>query len=587
MMRSNIIPYNDKVEYIRFLTRFVLHHGYLRGTLKKISAFFTKKIIVTTIDEGSKKAINEILESFDYMTIQFNTIFNMFIYDQAILMHIPKQNISVKCPKCKTEYAINNKYPYSFSLQYLDDMYHIDGRIKQDSGLPPEERKLYARAIGIESTCTHCGTEHVSSPKVEWDFRANGVLKLMNPLWCDVYQNDAGKQYLRVNPDNYDGILDMTIPLRHYHIEGLTWDLICCFAGRDRYFVPNNEYYEIFSMEEISALGSGRSVSTLISAVSDLLHIDILKLGNEGIALSKVNPLYMLTPTDPSGNGAFSLVDQENFKDFMLQEVKEHAQGDINRLIYSPVPVNAIPMFGDGKKFLALQELTHFQANVITSLGFSPDVLNGTTGIINEPFNLSSMEILLNSFQTKFSRLIDNTLKKKHGTYAKDKADSKTGKLFIMEKIGAAKGGLDYNVKLDLIRQNILPMSMLVEDLGYSSLQYWESVMKEEGIQKYKNDMKTQQEMAKIDQNLMMASQDSQVATGKVDTTAAIYQLDQEAEMHIQQLSAMAESGQRKSYLNQIKNENPTLYYIVIGKWREFKQFNNTQSQYSEEPTAV
>lgn len=587
MIRNNIVPYNDKEEYIRFLTRFILHHGYLRGTLKKVSAFFTKKAIITTTNEEVKRQIRDIFEELDYLTLQFNTIFNMFIFDYAAVIYLPKQILSVKCPNCSTDYKINEKYTYSFRLNYLDDMYHIEGGLKRDYKLPEEERKLYAKAIGIQSTCTNCGSVHISEPKVEWDFKAKGKLKLLNPLWCDVYSNDAGNKYLRINPEFYDGALELDLDLRYYHIEGLTWDLINCFAAKDRYFVPNTDYYELFHMEEFSSLGSGRSVSSIISSVSDLLHIDIMKLGNEGIALSKVNPLYMLTPTDPSGNGAFGLVDQEQFKDFMLQEVKEYQQGDINRMIYSPIPVNAIPLFGDGKRFLALQELMHMQSSVVTSFGYSPDVLNGTTGIINEPFNLSSMEMLLEGFQTNFSRLLNNVLRKKIPSYNKEKEETADRKLFIMEKISLAKGGLDYNTKISLVQQGVLPVSVLIEDMGYPSIKHWESVMAEESISKYRSDMKLNQTMGKIEQNMMMAAADQQASTGQIDIAAAQYQMEQEAEYHLEQLANIQDAGQRRSYFEQLQNENQILYYIVIGKWREYKQFSKTQNQYADDNATV
>lgn len=583
LIRNNIVPYNDKEEYIRFLTRFILHHGYLRGSIKKIAAFLTKKVMPIPIDDSVKDKINSIFSDLDYLTIEFNTLFNMFIFDYTALMYFPKQKVGLKCPKCENEYDINKSYPYTFKLVYLDEQYHDQGKIRRLSKLPKEEKNNYAKVVGIQSVCPKCGTEHSSQPTITWDKADNGKIKLLNPLWYDIFHNDVGNKYLRITPDYYDGSLDLDTPLRYMNIEGLSWDVICCFAAKDRYFLPDKQYYQIFSMEEISSLGSGRSVSALISSLSDLLHIDILKLGNEGIALSKVNPLYVLSPTDPTGNGSFGLIDQEEYKDFFLQEVKEHQQGDINRMIYSPIPINAQPMFGDGKRFMAMQELMHIQSNVITALGYSPDVLNGTTGIINEPFNLSSMEILMEGVQSKYSDFLTNILKLRLPNYTKEAKESKyQGKLFVMEKISLAKGGLDYNTKIDLVRQGILPMSTLIEDMGYPDMRYWEEVMTKESASKYKADIKLNQRMSRIDQNAMMAAQDNQVSTGQIDTTAAEAQLNNRADQHIEILANMPDSGQRKSYFNQIKNEDPTLYYIVIGKWEDYQQYSNTQMKYQE-----
>lgn len=573
---NRLVPYQDKHKYIDFLTRFFISHGYLRGSLTKISAFLAQKAFINAPDEVTKSRIETILDDLDYMKVQHNVLLNGFVYDYVAVLYMPKQILEMKCDSCSNVFNIDDSYEYTFEIRNMaahDEEYKT---LKRNSSLPRDEKRQYSTPYGLKCTCPNCGTEFIQVPDQKWDHNVPGKLKILNPHHYDVFKNDGGDTYIRITADEYRGALEINTELEWEHISGLTWPMIVTFAAKDQVFKPNKDFYEVFSMNEIAALNAGASLSSIVSTISDLAHIDILKLGNEGIALSKVNPLYMITPNEASMGGTFEVTNHEDFRDFIVQEVREKEEGDFNRMVYSPISASAQPIFGDGKRFLALNEIIHYQNTVITALGFSPDILQGGNGLQNDPFSLKTMDVILDSFTKKFENLLENIIKRQITSYNKAKKDHNNGKpLFFLEKISLSKGTLDSQIKMDLVNRGELPRSAMLNDIGYPDLKHYYAAKRDEQLTEMREQAKTQRAVDKLQQQLIMEAQEQQAITGRLDTSVAEQELLRQAEEQVQMMAQM-EHGQRKSYFNQLKNESPVLYSVTLMRWEEYQNMQNS-----------
>jgi len=575
---NRMVPYHNKHKYIDFLAKFVITHGYLRGALTKISSFLARPIHISTINSSLKRDLMSLFEDLDVYKFQMNTIFNMFIYDSVSVLYFPKQRLQLKCPECGEEFDIDETYPYTFRILNTSNINRKYKAVRSDWKVPYEERRLYHYPYGINCVCVKCGTKFIQEPTKSWNYEQPGIIKILNPHLAEVYKNDAGINYLRINPETYLGPINVNIDLEWQHIDGLPWDLVCTLAGKEMVFTPEKDFYEVFNMNEFCSMGSGASVSSIVSTISELIHVDVLKLGNEGLALSKVNPMYVLSPAEGSTEGAFDIFDHGDFRDFIVGEVKQKEEGDLNRMIFSPIQVQANPVFGDGKRFLSINELSLYQQTVVTALGLNPEIIAGSIAPLADPFSLASLDVMTHEFRKKVQRLLDNIAQKSIKSYISEKRKtSEEGRtLFFIERPSIAKGSFSYTDKQKAVEAGLLPKSVIYEDLGYPSQTEWLEAMRSEAITETVEQAKTEQEMAKIQNNLAMYNVEMQARYGKVDTTMAKQQIMSDAEMYVQQLAQMADYGQRKSFLSQLQNEDPVLHAVVLERWQ---QMQNMQRQ--------
>ena len=574
---NRMVPYNNKHRYIDFLSKFVITHGYLRGALTKISSFLARPVYVSTSNDVLKNSLKKLFDDLNITRFQMNILFNMFVFDNIAALYFPKQRLQMKCPQCGEEFDIDENYPYTFKILNTSNINKKYKAIRADWKVPFEERRLYHYPYGINCVCVKCGTKFIQEPTRAWNYEEPGIVKILNPHLTEIYKNDAGVQYLRMNPETYLGPLNVNIELEWAHIDGLPWDLICTLAGKEMVFTPSREFYEVFDMNEFASMGSGASVSSIVSTISELVHVDVLKLGNEGLALSKVNPLYVISPAEGSTEGAFDIFDHSDFRDFIVGEVKQKEEGDLNRMIFSPIQITANPVFGDGKRFLSISELSTYQQMVVTALGFNPEIISGSITPLADPFTMTSLDTLTHEFRKKTTRLLDNIAEKTIKSYNSERRKAKeSGRtLFFIEKPSLAKGSFSYQQKQEAMQNGLLPKSIVYEELGYPSQKEWLEAMRNEQITELIEQSKTEQEVAKIQNNMTMYQTEMQARYGKVDTTFAKQQIQSDAEMYVQQLAQMQDYGQRKSFLAQLQNEDPVLHAVVLEKWQQYQNMQN------------
>ena len=572
IMRGGVVPYSNKVAYIKFLTRFYLAHGYLRGLLEKIGALMSQPLHVRAKNAEMGKKCEAFAKQLNYKARQSQSVVAQLLYDYAILMYFPKQDIMVKCPQCETVIHIDRSYPYPFRIIPIPGGVSEYSSVRADYRIPWAERRLYDQPLGIRATCPDCGSEFLQEPTTQWDFKTPGSLHVMNPHLINVYVNDAGKKYVTIDSRYYEGSLMINTDLEYFNVEGLTWDLIKVYASRAKIYLPYPDFYSVFSFNDMCGIGSGGgSVSPTLSAVNDLVSVDVLRMGNEGIAFSKLDPLYIISPTDVSGQGALDIVDRRQVRDFIVEGVKAHAEGDISRAMWSPIPVTAQPLYGDGKRFLNMNELMAFQASIPSVYGFSPSAFQGDSGVIfNDPFNLTMLTNLYEKFRDEFLKLMDNIFMRSIDGYRSAKSRGEVE--LELENISIMKGGLKFDEWFKLLGEGVINMDELLQYLGKPGMKYWLQKRNDSEMEQVKADAELAEMKKKFETDQTAKANADIKQTGTPNRALAEQQIMEEAQGHVQAMTQFGnDQGQVNSYLDSLTQQSPVLAAVVAKQWQVYK----------------
>lgn len=572
IMRGGVVPYSNKVAYIKFLTRFYIAHGYLRGLLEKIGALMAQPLHVRAKNAELTKRCEAFAKKLNYRTRESQSVVAQLLYDYAVLMYFPKQDIMVKCPQCGKVTKIDRSYSYPFRIIPIPDGVNEYSTVRADYRIPWAERRLYDQPLGIRVVCENCGSEFLQEPTTQWDFKTPGSLHVMNPHLVNVYVNDAGKKFVTIDSRFYEGALMINTDLEYFNIEGLTWDLIKVYASRAKIYLPHTDFYSVFCFNDMAGIGSGGgSVSPTLSAVNELVSVDVLRMGNEGIAFSKLDPLYIISPTDVSGQGALELIDRRQVRDFIVEGIKAHAEGDISRAMWSPIPVNAQPLYGDGKRFLNLNELMAFQAGIPAVYGFSPDAFQGGSGILfNDPFNLTMLTNLYDRFREDFLTLLDNIFMRSVDGYRTAKLKGEV--TLELENISIMKGGLKFDEWLKLLDGGAITMDELLEYLGKPGMSYWLERRNDAAMVEAKFDADLDERKQQFAKDQKAKADQSVTEAGTPNRALAEQQIIEEAQQHVQAMTQFGnDQGQVNSYLEALGKQSPVLAAVVADQWKTYK----------------
>jgi hypothetical protein len=581
MVQAEMIPHNDFGEYIDFITRTVAFHSGLAGPISKAAVFFSDPMRITTGDKLLEKNVNAIFRDLKVFWNQYKAWMGVFMYDQVGIIYLPKQNLFMECPECKETFHINgNSYDYPFKIQSLDYDRDSVRKLKNDAKLHSYEKRKHATNYGIGCVCPECNTSFIDTPRQEWDFNSSGRMMVLNPKMFKVETNDAGEDRMIIDPKYYEGPLALDKEIESFHLKGVPWNLAVTYAAKDRVYIPDDKWYMTFSMREYIGVGNaGAGIAPIMSSVSDTISMDIFKMGNEGLALSKIDPLYVVSPHSVN-NPAYEGISHQDMRDFMVGGIKAHQEGDINRILYSPIPVTTDALFGDGKRFMHVQEFITFQNFVLGGLGLSADALNGSSGFTADPVMFEGWNKLRQEFNFQYTELVENVLKlvsPKYYENSKTRGENEVKATVWIPNLSQLRGGMDLAKKWELIDQEKLPFDEFTYDLGIPKPELWEESIINSMRQQMKLDLKKGRVAKRLHETEMEKDNAGGSESGPNMALARKNILD-EAEYYAQELMNM-DDGQRRTYLAQIRAEDFVLHAVVMEKLKQFRKMDETQSK--------
>lgn len=579
-MRDKLVPHKDKSDYIDFITRTVVFHGGLIGPLSKAALYFANNIRVVTGNDFLKRSVEKTLGELDSFGVLVKAWLSAFMFDTVSITYFPEQDIIMTCKECKHVFTVNSKdYKYPFKivdLRFEDDPVR---KLRTDGKLNPLEKRQHPRNFGVKCECDNCGSLIVDSPETSWNLSRAGKLTLLNPKLCVIETNDVGKDRLVIDPRYYSGALALNKELEWFHLSGVPWNLACTYASKDRLYYPDEDWYILYSMREVASLGTtGAAVAPMLSCVSDTISMDVYKMGNEGLALSKVDPLYMVGPNNTEGP-AFEGVSLSQFKDFLVGGIKAHHEGDINRILVSAAPVDVQPLFGDGKRFMHVQELVTYQNMALGGLGLSSSSLDGASGFTMDPVMMDTWNKLINVMNVKYLSLHNNILKLISRSYAAaaDSSRAEDKVTLWLPQLSQLNGGVNMDAKWKMAQSGELPFEEFTRDLGIPDPELWRGALLENEKARLRFERRKERILDEVQRNELEKMQESDVSGGP-NMALARQQLVQEAESLAEQLMHVG-NDDRQSYLRQIQKEDYVLHAILVRKIEELRNLQYRMQQ--------
>ena len=568
-VRSGIIPTDDKAAFIKFITKNVVFHGGLAGPLFTISSYFARKLRVISEDLFMNDKLIDLANKLGLFEIQRDIWMSLFMFSNTCCIYFPKQTIKMKCPECNHEYQVNSKnYEYPFTLVGLAWEQDLTRRITSSGKVSSEEKRQHPKQYGIKCTCPACQSVIMGPPQVKWVLSSLGTMMVLNPLMYEVSRNDIGLEKVIIDPKYYEGRLGIGRELEYFDIEGMPWNLVITYASGEMVYEPDEQFYSLLHLNNYVSMGTaGAAVPPVISSVSDLISIDIYKMGNEGLAFSKIDPLYMVSPTNVSG-AAFEGNSHTKMRDFVVSGIKAHQEGDINRILYSPAPMNTSALFGDGKRFMSINELMTMQGLVLGAMGMSTEALNGSSGFAGDPVKFSAWNKIMGSVNAEMLDLLDTIFRlvvPKYNNYMLDTEKKKERPKLWMKQLGQTNGGMDLEVKMDLVRQGKIPIDETLDDLGMPSMAIWRSYLKATTLDEERFQTRLSRDVAKLYEEEASREGGEEGGGTGANMHVAKQQIEQEAEGYAQELMQM-DDGARKSRTEQLKVQDFVLYSVVIKK---------------------
>lgn len=244
-----------------------------------------------------------------------------------------------------------------------------------------ESIKVKFRAFKYYGKCKTRGCNYQGSFIVK-DIDSREIKKLSLVHW-DLLQMDI--KFNNITSDHfyyYSPPLHLINSVRMGDIDivnGLRWEIIDSISRVTKQIKLSNDNVFHFKREGIQYLipsERGWGIPAPMAVMKDVFHCRLMKKGNEMIAFEHIVPLRVLYP---QGNGVDSPHDLMNLGDWKTtvdEEVRLHKE-DPNRVSILPFPLGIINMGGDAKALLISQELKLIEDDIVTGMGFAPEIIKG------------------------------------------------------------------------------------------------------------------------------------------------------------------------------------------------------------------
>ena len=142
----------------------------------------------------------------------------------------------------------------------------------------------------------------------------------------------------------------------------------------------------------------------LLAVLSKFHYTEILRKANEAIALDHMVPFRVLHPAQSSNSGdPIVHMSLTKWADTMQAQLKAWRRDNLH-MMFSPVPLGATQVGGQGRALLTLGEVQEAEKNIVAALGIPMEFLyGGLTGAGME----TTLRLIENQLETHINDLLD------------------------------------------------------------------------------------------------------------------------------------------------------------------------------------
>lgn len=583
---SSLIPWEDKQAYHTHLDRTYAVNGPIHGAIQRLSTLIARPLVIGgEVTRKDKESLNALTLKMKIRELSQKIITTMFVHPRVVVAHLPAERITCTCKYCKGDTIIGEAYTGTFNIlrQTTRDL-SKEERAAQSSQEASVSHTKPVPESRIRYVCPECMKLTDSLPTITPEVASTGVIKILEAGYTSVVKNPAGYETVYFAPETYDGVLQFdTSDLRYSDIKGVPWNMIRAYCSHGRLRMKINESHSaVLKFEELVTVSGEIDLPQLLPILDDTMTVSVMKRGNEALAASKINPFYLVSPSDAaqtSPQSRYSMINEMAFQEFILEQVKAHEEGDLGRIAYSPMPVNAQALFGDGKRFLVMNELIAYMRFALGSLGVNAGVLDGSALISADPVSLEILKMFSIKFNNVFLPFIKGVFKRIAKSESMYPLTTSGIASLYFESISDIPGTYSSQAYQGLAQSGAAPLDRLYRDVGLE-MPYPEILQKirQERIDKLNSDIEEDQQVSTIKRNEMLRQIDVQAQQGQIDTTYAAQAIRQQAEQIANDILPQMADGERKSYFNQLMKQDYVLYAVTIQLWDDAKKQNEFQA---------
>jgi hypothetical protein len=283
----------------------------------------------------------------------------------------------LKCPKCGMNTNIKS-INYKFDLKQLKFSYDCSGC----------------------HTAVSVGKEGIIDRKQLLSKRVNFIR--WDPKYMDIdYNAVTGESvyYYTIPPD-----ILQKVRLGHKTlIDTLPIGFLDAIRLRKQFKFNQNAVYHL-KVGGPAGINPQWGLPPLLSVMSKFHYTEILRKANEAIALDHLVPFRVLHPAQSTGsNDPMVQMSLSNWADTMQAQLKAWRRDNL-RIMFSPVPLGATQVGGQGRALLTLGEVQEAEKGIVASLGIPMEFLyGGLTGAGME----TTLRLIENQLETHINDLLD------------------------------------------------------------------------------------------------------------------------------------------------------------------------------------
>ncbi|OQA17938.1 MAG: hypothetical protein BWY61_02086 [Firmicutes bacterium ADurb.Bin354] len=257
-----------------------------------------------------------------------------------------------------------------------------------------------------------------------------------------------------------------------------------------------------------------------------------------------------------------------------MQCIKAHQEGDINRLLYSPLGLSIEPIFGDGKRYISIPEIMSLQNSILGQMGMAHD----GTGFTGNPVLYEAMNKTVRNVNDIFIDFMNFILSYSSDAYYRSSGGYNPAIQLWMPGLSQINNGISVQERLGMVERGELPTTVKTDILGLPSLKVWRSQNLKELVEQKEFDIKLGKVMTEISNRALNQAEENVTQGGGANMKLAKEELMRQSEDIMAELSEM-DNGPKQSYMKQLKVKDYPVFAVVSKLLEDERRMQNTAAK--------
>jgi len=248
----------------------------------------------------------------------------------------------------------------------------------------------------FRGNCPQCKAEDVEFKVVDKTIRNRKKIKLVrwNPTNISIDYNaiTGTSSYIYQIPNREKKAIASG---KKGYIDTIPWVFVEAVKEQKNVELESENLFH-FKRASVSDSDMGWGMPVILPVIKDAYYLQVLRKGQEAIALEHIVPLRILFPQQNSDTSPYVSLDLSSWRKKVENEIKAWRQ-DPNRVSVMPVPVGIENMGGDARALMITNEIKLTQQEIAGGLGVPIEMIFGG---LNWSGSSVSLRILENHFLT-------------------------------------------------------------------------------------------------------------------------------------------------------------------------------------------